>query len=280
VVTAVGPVHLETFGDEEGVAAEKSRLVAALGPRGTAVLNADDPRVAAMASLASSVLTVSATGAPADLRALHVTQDQQGRTRALVRTPWGEVLLALPLPGAHHLTNGLLALAVAGHEGIALDAAASGIAAAATSPSRSALLEIGGVTVLDDAYNASPPTVLGALTTLGALPCRGRRWAVLGVMAELGAVSVDQHRAVGRAAADVADELVVVGDAAMGILEGATGRGGRARVRAVADHTEAARLVLDEVAAGDAVLFKASRVGNLHQATAAVIAALDGGDAA
>jgi UDP-N-acetylmuramoyl-tripeptide--D-alanyl-D-alanine ligase len=279
VVTAVGPVHLETFGDEDGVAAEKSRLVASLGPRGVAVLNADDPRVVAMASLSSTVLTVSASGARADVSAQAVTHDAQGRARALVRTPWGEVHLTLPVPGPHHLVNGLLALAVAGNEGVALDAAAAGIASATTSPSRSALMDVGGVTVLDDAYNASPPTVLGALTTLRTLPCRGRRWAVLGVMAELGAGSSDHHRAVGRAAADVVDELVVVGDAAEGIVEGATSTGGRVRVRAVSDHAEAASLVVGEVAAGDVVLFKASRVATLDRAAAAVIAALRGGDA-
>lgn len=279
VVTAVGPVHLETFGDEDGVAAEKSRLVAALGRSGTAVLNADDVRVAAMKSLASSALMVSASGGPGDVRAEDVSHDDRGRARALVRTPWGDVRLALPVPGPHHLLNGLLALAVAGHEGVALEAAAAGIAVAATSPSRSVLSEVGGVTVLDDAYNASPPTVLGALATLRALPHRGRSWAVLGVMAELGAGSVEQHRSIGRAFADAVDELIVVGDAARGILEGASEAGGRAQARAVADHAQAAALVLDEIAEGDAVLFKASRVATLDRAAATVIAVLGGGAA-
>jgi len=280
VVTAVGPVHLETFGDEDGVASEKSRLVAALRPTGTAVLNVDDPRVSAMAELAPSVLTVSAAGGPADLRAEEVVLDGQGRVRALVRTPWGDAPLALPVPGPHHLVNGLLALAVAAHEGVPLAAAAEAIAAAPTSPSRSVLVEAGGVTVLDDAYNASPPTMLGALATLQALPCRGRRWAVVGLMAELGAGSADQHRRIGRAFGDAVDELVVVGDAARGVVEGASAGGGRARVRTVADHAQAAALVLEEVAEGDTVLFKASRVATLDRAAAAVIARLTGGDAA
>lgn len=280
VVTAVGPVHLETFGDEDGVAAEKSQLVAALRATGTAVLNADDPRVAAMAPLAPAVLTVSASDAGADVRAEDVTHDAQGRARASVRTPWGDVRLALPLPGPHHLVNGLLALAVAAHEGVTLTAAADGIAAAPTSASRSVLLEVGGVTVLDDAYNASPPTVLGALATLRALPCRGRRWAVLGVMAELGARSIEQHRDIGRACAVGVDELVVVGDPARGIVEGAAEVGGPCRVRTVADHAQAAALVLDEVSEGDVVLFKASRVATLDRAAAMVVATLGGGVAA
>ena len=280
VVTAVGPVHLETFGDEEGVAAEKSRLVAALRPGGTAVLNADDERVAAMAGLAPATVMVSPSGRPSDVRARDVTTDGEGRIRAVADTPWGSAEVTLPLPGAHHLTNALLALAIAGLEGVAVTDAAAALAGATTSPSRSVLHHVGGVTVLDDAYNASPPTVKGALATLASLPCAGRRWAVLGVMAELGATSREQHLAVGRACADVVDELVVVGDAASGIAEGARQAGGAVRVRSVSDHASAAALVAAEVGAGDAVLFKASRVATLDRAAASVMDALRGADAA
>jgi len=280
VVTAVGPVHLETFGDEEGVASEKSRLVAALRPGGTAVLNADDPRVAAMASLAPTVLTVSATGAPADLRAIDVVVGDDGRVRAPVETPWGRTEIAPPLPGVHHLTNALLALAVAGNEGVAVDAAAAALAAAPTSPSRSVLHRVGGVAVLDDAYNASPPTMRGALGTLASIPCEGRRWAVLGVMAELGETSRSEHVALGRSCADLVDELVVVGASAEGIAEGARAGGSSLRVRMVPDHESAAALVAAEIAPGDAVLFKASRVATLDRAASSLMAALEGADVA
>jgi UDP-N-acetylmuramoyl-tripeptide--D-alanyl-D-alanine ligase len=284
VITAVGPVHLETFGDEEGVAAEKSQLVAALRTTGTAVLNSDDPRVAAMARLAPATLMISTTAAGSDLTAERVMTDVDGRVRAVVRTPWGSTDLALPVPGTHHLMNAMLALAVAGLEGIDPVAAAEAIAAAPTSASRSALQRVGGVTILDDAYNASPPTMSGALRTLASLPCGGRRWAVLGVMAELGEGSLAQHEAVGRACVGVVDELVVVGDAAAGIAEGArgaaAGAGAPVRIRTVTDQAEAARLVIGEVTTGDVVLFKASRVATLDRAAASVIAALAGADAA
>ena len=279
VVTAVGPVHLETFGDEAGVAREKSRLVAALRPTGTAVLNADDERVMAMASLAPAVLTVSARGAAADVRASDVQLDADGRVRATVDTPWGSTEVVLPMPGAHHLTNALLALAVAGSEGIDLVAAAGAIANATTSPSRSSLHRVGGVTVLDDTYNASPPTMIGALRTLASLPCTGRRWAVLGVMAELGPDAHAQHVAVGEACVGAVDVLVVVGEAAAGIAGGArTGPGGP-EIRTVADHEVAARLVADEVAAGDVVLLKASRVATLDRAATQLLSRLEEVDA-
>jgi UDP-N-acetylmuramoyl-tripeptide--D-alanyl-D-alanine ligase len=275
VVTAVGPVHLETFGDEDGVAAEKGRLVSGLRPEGVAVLNGDDARVAAMASMAPSALLVRASGRAADVWVQDVTADRSGRARALAHTPWGSAHVEVPLPGPHHLTNALLALAVAGVEGVAPDAAAAAIATAPTSASRSVLHHVGGVTILDDAYNASPPTVLAALTTLRALPSTGRRWAVLGVMAELGAGSRSRHREVGTAYVAGVDELVLVGPDAEAYAEGAGGAAGPARVRVVADHAEAARLVAGEVAAGDVVLFKASRVAGLDRAATALVASLE-----
>jgi len=274
IVTAVGPVHLETFGDEDGVAAEKGRLVSALRPGGVAVLNGDDPRVAAMAATAPSVLFVRASGASADVWVEEITIDASGRASATAHTPWGSTRIMVPLPGPHHLGNALLALAVAGVEGIAPEAAADAIATARTSASRSVLHQVAGVTILDDAYNASPPTMLGALTTTRALPCTGRRWAVLGQMAELGAGSEARHHEIGAAFAAGVDELVVVGSEAEPLAQGAERAGGAARVRRVADHVEAAALVAGEAGDGDVVLLKASRVAGLDRSAAALIAAL------
>lgn len=274
VVTAVGPVHLETFGDEDGVAAEKSRLVRALGASGTAVLNLDDARVAAMAALAPHVVGVGITSDGAEVTVEQLRTDDAGRARGVVRTPWGSAPLALPVPGTHHVTNALLALAVAGVEGVPPDEASAALTQARTSPSRSALHVVAGVRVLDDAYNASPPTVRAALRTLATLPCEGRRWAVLGVMAELGPRAEELHREVGRACGGVVDELVVVGPAAAGIAEGAAEAVPAPRVHTVADHAAAAELVVDGVRSGDAVLFKASRVATLDLAAAHVLAAL------
>ncbi len=279
LVTAVGPVHLETFGDEDGVAEEKRRLVTALRPEGVAVLNGDDRRVASMASGAPRALLVRASGAAADVWVEDVRVDALGHVGATAHTPWGSTHIAVPLPGPHHLINALLALCVAGLEGVDVDAAAAAIATAGTSPSRSVLHDVSGVHVLDDAYNASPPTVLAALDTLRALPCDGRRWAVLGVMAELGADSDRRHREVGAAYAEGVDELVVVGRDAAALAEGAERSGGSARVRRVADHDEATRLVGGEVAAGDVVLVKASRVAGLDRTAAALVDALAGGAA-
>lgn len=276
VVTAVGPVHLETFGDEDGVAREKGRLVAALRPGGIAVLNGDDRRVRAMRSH-GDVLHVSAAGGPGDLVAVAVGVDGTGRVHAEVTTPWGGTELTLPLPGRHHLTNAMLALAVAGLEGVAPAAAARGIGTAATSASRASLHVVGEVTVLDDSYNASAPTVVGAIGTLTDLDTTGRRWAVLGLMAELGATSQEQHRAVGVACVGSVDRLVVVGAEAHAIAEGARAAGfDPAAIVEVLDREQASALLTGPhgPVAGDAVLLKASRVVGLDRVAVVLVDAL------
>jgi UDP-N-acetylmuramoyl-tripeptide--D-alanyl-D-alanine ligase len=273
VVTAVGPVHLETFGDLDGVAREKGRLVAALRPGGIAVLNGDDPRVRAMRA-EGDVLHVSSSGGPGDLLATGVSLAADGRVRASVATPWGATAIELPIPGRHQLVNALLALAVAGIHGIAPDVAAAGIAGARTSPSRASLHEAGGVLVLDDAYNASAPTVIGALTTLADMEVGARRWAVLGEMRELGATSDAQHREVGAACVGRVDRLVVVGAPARTIADGAVEAGlSPGDVHRVADRAEALALLAgpDGLAVGDAVLLKASRAVGLDRLAALLL---------
>ncbi|MEY3072577.1 MAG: hypothetical protein RLZZ353_773 [Actinomycetota bacterium] len=280
VVTAVGPVHLETLGDLDGVAREKGRLVAALRPGGTAVLNADDPRVAAMRRPDVATLTVSAAGAAADLVAGGVRDAGSGRVGAVVRTPWGTTELVPPLPGRHHLGNAMLALAAAGVAGADPAAAAAAIATAPTSASRAELRRVAGITLLDDAYNASPPTVLGALVTLRDLHVDGRRWGVLGTMAELGSGSAALHREVGAACADL-DRLVVVGEGGALIAEGARAAGLDAdRIHEVADAAAALAVLRAGVVAGDAVLVKASRVVGLDRTVEGLAAALAEGAAA
>jgi len=283
VVTTVGPVHLETFGDEDGVAREKARLVEGLRVGGTAVLNGDDPRVRAIRPSRPAdgdVLHVSTTGGPADLMASDVALAPDGRATATVTTPWGATRLHLPIPGRHHLTNALLALAVAGLHGIAPDVAAAGIARARTSASRASLHRVAGVTVLDDSYNASAPTVIAALVTLTDLAVGGRRWAVLGEMRELGPTSAEQHRAVGAACSGRVDRLLVVGASAAPIADGAIRAGLSGEVvDRVADPAAALALLTgpDGLAADDAVLLKASRAVGLDGLAATLITELGRG---
>lgn len=216
VVTAVGASHTEKVGGIEGVARAKAELVEALSADGTAVLNADDHRVAAMASrTAASVLTYGrAEGA--DLRITDLVLDELARARFTLHTPWGSADLALAVGGAHMAANAAAAMAVAGTLGVDLAVAAGALSTAALSGMRMQVLDAaGGGRVVNDAYNANPTSARAALDAIAAMDAE-RRVAVLGMMGELDDPAAG-HREVAAHARDLGIELVAVGTDLYGI---------------------------------------------------------------
>ncbi len=183
VVTAVGESHTELVGGLDGVARAKGELVDALPPSGTAVLNAADPRVIAMAPrCAGSVLTFGADG---DVRAERIALDERARASFVARTPWGSAQVRLTLSGEHMVSNACAALAVAGAVGVDVEAAAAAMGAVPAAPGRMAVVEArNGLVVVDDTYNANPTSVEAALRALVAVPA-AHHVAMLGLMAEL-----------------------------------------------------------------------------------------------
>ncbi len=276
VVTAVAPAHLGIFGSIAAIADAKSELVRALSAAGLAVLNLADRRVAAMAALAPRTCTVATDLHEADVHVRGLRLDRHARAHGTAVTPWGTADFALPIAGRHHVTNALFALAVAGHLGVDLAAAADALSVAPVSPGRAAVVEAGGVTVLDDAYNANPLAVTAALDSLMAIEGHGRRIAVLGRMAELGDDAPAAHRQVGeRCAALGVDHLVVVGDvddrhAEVAPVAAAARAAGAAAVTEVGDADAAAAVVADLARPGDVVLVKGSRVVGLERVVAAL----------
>ncbi len=134
VVTVVGHAHTELVGGIDGVAAAKGELVEALPASGTAVLNADDPRVAAMATrTGAAVVTFGLAG---DVRVRDIELDAAARASFCVDTPWGTAAVRLAVPGRHMVTNAAAALGVAGVVGVDLDAAAGALAGATVSGMR------------------------------------------------------------------------------------------------------------------------------------------------
>ena len=273
VVTNVGAAHLEMFSDVDGVARAKAELVQSLDADGVAVLNADDPRVAAMAAHAPGRVVMYGRAAQADFRATDVSLDAAARASFTVRG----VRVDLPLPGVHNVSNALAALAVAEACGVELDAAAAGLAAATVSRWRMELTPgANGVTVLNDAYNANPSSMAAAITTLGDMAASGRRWAVLGHMAELGAGGEDAHRRIGQACAEAGlDGLLVVGDAARGIHDGAAKAGFNGILLFAATPADAVAVLAEGLEEGDLVLVKASRSVGLETVAAALAATRD-----
>jgi len=261
VVTAVALAHTEVFGDLDAVATAKRELVAALPAEGTAVLNADDARVSAMAgATAAGVLRYSSGGggaAVADVLAEDISLDADLRPRFVARTPWGSVEVVLEARGAHQVGNALAALAVAGVLGVPLDAAAAALAAAEVSPWRMELRRTpGGAVVLNDAYNANPASMAAALAALAALPA-DRHIAVLGEMAELGDHRDEEHAAIALLADRLGVELLAVRTGAYG-------------VEPIGGIDEAVAALVS-LGPHDAVLVKASRVAGLERLAARLL---------
>jgi UDP-N-acetylmuramoyl-tripeptide--D-alanyl-D-alanine ligase len=265
VVTLVAAAHLEMLGSEETVARAKAELVESLVERGGAIRNADAPRVAGMAGVAPGRVVTYALDAEATWRADDLSFDELGRARFTARG----VPVRLPVPGRHNAANALAALAAADAVGVPAERAAAGLESAAVSRWRMQLVRTpSGVTVLNDAYNANPASMEAALRTLAAVTVSGRRWAVLGYMAELGAVEREAHERVGQLCAHLGiDGLVTVGEQASLMAEAArlAGFAGADGVRTVAGVEEAAAAVADNLGPGDTVLVKASRAIGLER---------------
>ncbi len=267
VVTSVAAVHLELLGSVDAIAAAKGELVEALDDDAVAVLSADDALVAAMADRTAARVVTFGRSDSADWRAHDVALDEAACAGFVVDSPYGRHDVQLPVAGLHNVGNALAALAAAVESGVELPAAVAGMQQATISPWRLQLATIDGVRILNDAYNANPTSVAAALRTLCALPTVGRRWAVLGAMAEIGTTSEAEHRATGAVAADLdVDVLVTVGATAAAIRDGANARdpAGRDRRWAVSDVDEAATLLAARAATGDVALVKASRSAGLE----------------
>ena len=248
VVTVVAPVHTETFGTVEAVARGKGELVESLPAGGTAVLNAADDRVRAMAGRSPAPVVLFGDGG--DVVAEAVRLDDELRPSFRLRSPWGDADVRLAVRGAHQVANGLAAAAAALACGADLDGVAAGLGDAALSPWR---MQLGrtpsGALVLNDAYNANPTSTAAALRSLADLPAR-RRVAVLGTMAELGATSDADHRRIAALAGDLGIRVVAVAEPAYGVD--------------VVPDVGGAVDALGPLGDGDAVLVKGSRVAGLE----------------
>jgi len=273
VITNIGINHAEHLGGPEGVARVKGELLDALPAHGLAVLDAATAAGPEQrARSAAPVVTVGA-GPDADVRIGPVTLDEGLRARFALETPWGSGTVTLAVRGAHQAVNAALAATVALHVGVPFAAVVDALAHAEASAWRMEVVEApGGVTVINDAYNASPVATIAALDALAAVPDATRRVAVLGEMRELGALSAAEHERVGHAVARAGvDVLVVVGAATEPLAAAAAHDAGPVlAVHRVPDAAAARALVAGLVAPGDVVLVKASRAVGLETVAAAL----------
>jgi UDP-N-acetylmuramoyl-tripeptide--D-alanyl-D-alanine ligase len=315
-VLNVGHAHTGEFGGIEQVARAKGELPAALptaAAGGVAILNADDPRVMAMAARTEArVVTFglaaisarptspadpvglidpagptdpanhSSTKAP-DFAAAGIRLDDLGRASFTLLTPAGSAPVRLSLHGAHHVPNALAAAAIAAELGLGPAETADALAAAtARSGGRMEVRRSpAGVIVVNDAYNANPESVRAALEAVAHM-ARGRRsFAVLGQMAELGDESRASHEEIGALAAGTGvTGLIVVGKEAEPILDGALARNGagtewRGEAISVPDGPAAVAALRGRLADGDVVLVKASHAAGLERVAAQLLSQPD-----
>ncbi len=275
VVLGVGSAHAGEFGGVENIAQAKGELVESLPDAGTAILNLDDARVAAMRARTTATVLgfTSSSGHPDDLavRALNVSTGPEGHPGFDLQLPDGgqPVSVSSRLIGVHHVANLLAAAAAAFAAGIpAADIAASLSSQAPVSRWRMERTErADGVTIINDAYNANPESMRAALRTLADLG-RGRRtWAVLGAMLELGEDSIREHAAVGTQVVRLnIDRLLVVGREARPLYISAIQEGSWGDECSFTETADQAfELLQSELRPGDLVLFKSSNgVGLRH----------------
>jgi UDP-N-acetylmuramoyl-tripeptide--D-alanyl-D-alanine ligase len=259
VLTAIGTAHLESFGSREAIKAGKLEIVGTLRAGGVAIVNSDDPAIRALKEELEGVDVVRYGLEPAgnpDVTATGVEITRGGTEMTIAdRRSGASVRVTTKLLGRHSMGHVLAGVAVALHAGRDLDSLRDPIAALSPVEHRLQLIEgAGGVTVIDDAFNSNPDGAAAALEGLGSMPARQRIVVTPGIV-ELGELQRAANEELGRAAAAVADVLIVVArlnrDA---IVAGA--EGGKARVITVGSLDEATDELAGIVGSGDAVLFE------------------------
>jgi UDP-N-acetylmuramoyl-tripeptide--D-alanyl-D-alanine ligase len=271
LVLNVGKAHIGEFGSRELIAVAKGELVEALSPDGAAVLNLDDPLVAAMASRTRAHAWTFGHAAAAAVRLGEVQVDELGRASFDLNHRGKTEHIALRLLGEHQAVNAAATTAAALAAGLELGHIADSLRAIdRLSPMRMELHErADGLVVINDAYNANPDSMRSALETLARMGSSGRRTvAVLGEMRELGGTAEEEHRQVGLLCARLGiDVVVVIGPGARAAYDALAGEGSddaQATTRYVETATEAGEWLRENVAGPDVVLVKASRSGRLE----------------
>jgi UDP-N-acetylmuramoyl-tripeptide--D-alanyl-D-alanine ligase len=266
VLTSIGREHLEFFGDLPGVVQEEGWLAESLPAEGILFTNGDSQWTSLIARRGRARLVRVGFSEANDWRAANLRPDKQGVTFR-VEGPRADLAgeFRINLVGRHQVVNALFAIAVGGELGLGRSEISLGLAQCKAPRMRLEVWEHNGISVLDDAYNANADSMLAALETLREMPCKGRRVAVLGDMAELGPHSEAAHEEVGRRVAELGiGQLFAVGKMAPLLARGARGAGLN-RVLEFADAEGAGLALRQFLKTGDLLLLKASRAARLER---------------
>ncbi|MCO8278022.1 UDP-N-acetylmuramoyl-tripeptide--D-alanyl-D-alanine ligase [Actinoplanes sp. TRM 88003] len=262
-VLNIGAAHLGEFGSVEGTAQAKGELVEALPSSGVAILNADDPLVAGMASRTAARVLLTGESEKSDLRGTDVEVGPAGRASYTLHFEGRAARVELAVAGRHQVANTLAAAGVALSAGLPFDdvVAALGEVGIASVRRMDVFTRPDGTTVIDDSYNANPSSMAAALHAQAAMAGGRRTVAVLGYMAELGEHERSGHEEVGRLAAELGvDRLIVVAEEAAPITDGALAtEGWTGSAFLAADQASAIEVLHDDLHGGEVVLVKGSR---------------------
>ncbi len=262
VITTVGPAHLEGLGTVENVARAKAELFEMLPEKATAVVNADDPLIMSVAVpfIGKRKKLTFGRGAGCDVRIVG-SQGAHDGSQVTLSIAGQEVDIALPLAGSHNVANAAAAAACAHALGLSAHEIAKGIAGVKVPGGRQRVLRDvqGGVSIIDDTYNANPQSMIASFSTLADLaPKAARRVAVVGDMFELGDTAPALHRQVGESAARSGIAWVLaLGPNASETAAGARDNG--AQAEAFTDIEALNRALTSGMRRGDWITVKGSR---------------------
>ncbi|OGB75138.1 hypothetical protein A2810_00695 [candidate division Kazan bacterium RIFCSPHIGHO2_01_FULL_49_10] len=261
VLTNIGDVHLEFFGSKSELADEKGKLIAGVNPNGLAILNRDDELTNLIAQKTTARKIFIGLHEGADAVAANIALSSSGlHFDVNYRSKTAQI--NMPVYGEQFVYSALVAVIIGDYLGVDLIDSAAALSQYSPAAGRFERVELKGLTLIDDTYNANPTSMVAALTSLGRLAGPRRKVAILGDMRELGTAHEKGHREVGTVAASVLDLLITVGDGGRLIGEAATAAGLSAdRVIGIGE--------LDEIFAhlrdNDVVLVKGSRAVHLDR---------------
>jgi len=260
MITNIGPAHLEGLGSVDAVLKAKGELLATIKPDGTAVLNADDPRLLKLADTGLTYTVLFGLSKKADITAESLRQHAEGLSFNLV-LPGETVSIRLQSPAMFMVSNALAAASVGWVLGLSADEIKEGLESFQPVPGRMNIHKTRkGIHIIDDTYNANPGSMQAAIGTLTALRGKNRGFLIIGDMLELGDHSENLHRMIGSVAAgsNVAG-LYVTGNFADAVVAGALEEGMDSETIFKGKREEILKVATKRLQAGDWVLVKGSR---------------------
>jgi len=263
IITNIGTAHIENLGSREGIAEEKATLARALKEQGTLIVTASCDFVDYLIERSISKVIVTGNGR-GKVRAENLKIHDAGSSFDLCIDGQESQPVHISVSGKHMVNNSLLAAGAGLALGMKIEDIAEGLNEAVLTSGRLRRYKSGGVTVIDDTYNANPDSVIAAIDTLNDMPIAdaGRRIVVLGMMAELGVHAEPEHIRVGEIAAQRGLQVVSVGELAEKIFLGASAQNDTAKH--FDDTGEAANWLKEFCNEGDIILFKGSRMAGME----------------